>query len=96
MSVDVVLWYMSWGGVALSACIEQFVPPRRASHTREVFSVLSAAAAMFQLPVPWAAVVGLIVYAVLTWSSRSYTPSSLVLVGVSLPGSTVNVLTCAS
>ena len=84
MSVDVVLWYMSWGGVALSACIEQFVPPHRAEHTREIFSVLSAAAAMFQLPVPWAAVVGLIVYAVLSSKGFEFAANPLPLLAVAL------------
>ena len=84
MSVDVVLWYMSWGGVALSACIEQFVPPHRAEHTREAFGVLSAAAAMFQLPVPWAAVVGLIVYAVLSSKGFEFAANPLPLLAVAL------------
>jgi hypothetical protein len=60
-----ILWYLSWGGVAFAAFIEQAVPGKRVPYTCEVFSALAGAAAMFQLPVPWAAVVALLVYAVL-------------------------------
>ena len=54
-----ILWYLSWGGVAFAAFIEQAVPGKRVPYTCEVFSALAGAAAMFQLPVPWAAVVAL-------------------------------------
>ena len=60
-----VLWYLSWLGVAFAASIEQAWRGQAVPYVAEAFSALSGAAALFQLPVPWAAVVGVLVYGVL-------------------------------